>query len=128
MREHGLPSPRSARDAWRCAMFALSLKSEAAYHKAERLSVEVDAVMRHDGMTHAGERRARAGSRACAGAAAAPTVTAAPCCRHLDLRKLAACPRYRFTLEELALLPVEELNVLLSDPEVSYACPLAVRL
>ena len=85
-RTHGLPSPRAGRNAWRCAMFALALKSEDACCEAERLCAELDAAMA------ASIARARA-ALACGGRGGdceRGGTAAAPRCRHLDLEKLAA--------------------------------------
>jgi hypothetical protein len=48
-------------------------------------------------------------------------------CHHPNLAALRASSKHRYTHEQLKTLPVEELAVLLNDPEFSYECPPLAR-
>ncbi len=74
-------------------------------------------------VTRRWRRRGAPASPAEAAAQVALRFSAAPC-RHLNLAALRASTKYRFTHEQLATLPAEQLAALLNDPEVSYECPL----
>jgi CheY-like chemotaxis protein len=117
VRKHELPSLR-APSAY-AALRALRASSDDAADELQRVRAELSEALKFE--------RERAPATASGAADAMQMRFARAPCRHLNLKALRESTRYRFTHEQLAMMPAEQMKALLQDPDVSYECPLAKR-